>query len=420
MKLFNRVEDRQFDESNFHHFVWDIAWFGIALAATTRFLQVYAIRLDATPIQVALLTSLPAIVALVSSIFLSTRWRSRYSNSARAVYWPGMWQRLAFLLPVFAPLFPPEWRPIWLIFAVCLPALGEGIGAVVFLSLFRETTPEKVTTRLLSRRSLAMNITLGISALAFGFWLEHAPFPLNYQIMFLIAFAAALISMWHVIQIRAHDVKPVESKVMSKANPWRSWSFREVAFAVVVTHIGFMAVFAVTPLHLVKDLRATEGFMAIFGFVELFAACIAALLVSRIVARIGNNLTMVLAMVATSIASLTIALAPNMWVTLPAALLNGGGWTIIGITLFGVFTEKTHSVAQQDMVQYSRAYYQTIAVSVFIGPLLGSTLANAGVSLLLLMMAGALLRLLAALLIHRSVMAYVVHAPDAVPAGAGD
>jgi len=193
-----------------------------------------------------------------------------------------------------------------------------------------------------------------------------------------------------------------------------------VMFAAIVTHVAFMSVYAVQPLHLVKNLGANEVFMAAFGLLELSGGILGALLAERLVARLGNSNTMALSMISTSIASLVIAFAPNLLITLVAAVYSWGGWTITGITLFRLFTEKTRQVQPQDMVRYSGVYYQTIALSVFVGPLLGSGLANAGVNVVFLLIAGAILRLIAAFVTQQSVVEHIVHTPVPVPAGAGD
>jgi MFS family permease len=421
MKLFNTVH-RSVEQANYHHFVWDIVWYGIALAATKSFLQIYAIRLNASPLQIALITSLPAICALLSSVAFSSRWRNRFTSTSRAISFPAFCQRFIFLLPAFAPFFPVEWRAVWLIFAICLPALGEGVASVVFLSMFRETIPETRTTSLLSVRSLAVNVVLGLTTIILLGWfgLGVVPYPLNYQLMFGIAFVAAFASLWHVTRVRSNDTPKVTTQTQSKVNAWRSTGFRQVVFAVVVTHVAFMSVYAVQPLHLVKQLGANEAFMAAFGLMELLGGIIASLLATRIIARIGNSNTMVLSMIATAIGSLIIALAPNLWMTLIAAVYTWGGWTLTGITLFRLFTEKTRDVQPQDMVKFSGAYYQTIAISVFIGPLLGSSFANGGVSVVLLLVVGAVLRLVAGVLTHQSIVEHIEHTPVVVHAGVGD
>jgi hypothetical protein len=57
---------------------------------------------------------------------------------------------------------------------------------------------------------------------------------------------------------------------------------------------------------------------------------------------------------------------------------------------------------------------------VFVGPLLGSSLANAGVNLVFLLVAGASLRFIAAMLTQKSVVEHIVHSPTPAVVGAGD
>jgi hypothetical protein len=47
------------------------------------------------------------------------------------------------------------------------------------------------------------------------------------------------------------------------------------------------------------------------------------------------------------------------------------------------------------MTRYTTLFHQLIFIAAFIGPMVGSNLANAGISLMLVLMAGAGLRLLA-------------------------
>src|SRR5690606_10165919 len=76
------------ERSNFNHLVMDIAWFGLALAATSRFLSVYAIRLGGTPADLGWLTSFPALLLLISATF-SGWWQQHFPNAVKAVFLPG-------------------------------------------------------------------------------------------------------------------------------------------------------------------------------------------------------------------------------------------------------------------------------------------------------------------------------------------
>src|SRR5690606_3665555 len=119
---------------------------------------------------------------------------SKFADSVKALFLPALGFRFVFLFPALTPLFPEHLRPAWLIASAALAALPQGISSTLFVALLKEALPEEKLTLLTSRRNVGMNITLGIAALAFGFWLELAPFPINYQVMFLTAFAIALMS----------------------------------------------------------------------------------------------------------------------------------------------------------------------------------------------------------------------------------
>lgn len=386
--------------TNYHHLIMDIAWFGLALAATSRFLSVYAIRLGATPLELGWLTSLPFVV-LLGSTALSTWWRSRYPDSIRALTLPSLGFRLVFLLPALTPFFPMHLQPLWLIVSVTLPALPQGISNTLFIVMMREAVPHDQLTQLMSRRSMWMNVTIGAAALAFGLWLEQVPFPVNYQIMFIFAFLVAMISHWHVLRVRVQPVVVERPKrhvrqTQPSVSPLRSPAFIQTIIIAVVLHIGFFSILPVTPLHLVQTLGATEGFMALFGTAELTAAALICLFTDRIARRIGHRRMVGLAMIGTAIASAIMAAAHTLPVTLIGAAISGAAWSATTIGLFGVFTESVRDVDDTEMPRYSTLYHQVIFLAAFIGPMLGSNLANAGISLVVVMLGGTALRLLAA------------------------
>lgn len=399
------------EKANFNHLVGDIAWFGLAMAATSRFLSVYAIRLGATPVDLGWISALPSLIVLISATFGSW-WVHRYGNPVRSLFWPALGMRFLFLLPAFAPLVPLELQPTWLILSVTIPALPQGIASVVFFTIMRGSISPEQMTRLLSRRQLAVNVCVAVAALAFGLWLKGAPFPLNYQVMFLAAFVFSLVSLWHCIRIRMESPKPVVGETpeaapavkTSAAKPWRSPAFRRVAFVAALIHVAFFAIVPVTPLVLVKLLGADEAYMALFGMIELVGGAAASVLAVRLTKRIGTRSMISVAMMGTAVSALIIALAPNLWLGLVAAIISGASWTAAaGVGLFTFFMD--NAPADEDLAPYSTAYQQVIGLAVFVGPMVGSLLANSGVSLILIMALGAIARLIAAPLIDRSLLA---------------
>jgi MFS family permease len=384
------------EQSNYRHLVLDIAWFAVALAATSRFLSIYAIHLGATAAQLGWISSLPPLIMLVTSSF-GGWWQRRHSNAIESLFLPGLAFRFMFLLPAFAPLLSPELQPWWLVLAVALPAIPQGIAGVAFWNVMREAVTDNRMGPLLNQRSLAFSVTLAVGALVFGLWLEKAAFPFNYQIMFLLAFLFALGSLRHCLKIRV--VAPaVQPAPVQQVNPWHAPAFRQVALVAAAMYIGFTSILAITPLHLVSSLKASEGFMAVFGLVELSAGAAVALLTPRLIDRFGLRGMIAIAMMGTAVAAVIFALAASLPITLLGAALSGACWTAAAMVGLNAYFSQNSPAAQ--MTPFSTAYQQVLGFSAFVGPLIGSSLASSSVSLVAVLMLGAALRVGAGLLIE--------------------
>lgn len=385
-------------DGNFRHLVLDVAFFGLATPALSRFLSVYAIRLDADAMLLGWLTALPFIFQMFTSSLAGT-WRKRYPNTVAALFWPGMFYRLAFLLPALTPFFPRDWQPLWLVISVAVPALPQGISSVLFLVLLREGTETKQLAPLMSRRSFFFNITVAVSTIGMGLLLEEGPFPFSYQLMYVIAFILVLVSLLHVNQVRILTPEPIVTTALSPWRLLRAPEFQRVAFVAVTSHVAFFTMNALIPLRLVEDLGADEGFMSIFGLFELLAAALIATINPRIARRIGTRVAVGVGMLGASVAALVLALAPNLYVTLPASALSGAAWTLAAINIFNYFCETS---PKENMTRYSTLYNQIIALALFVAPLAGSKLVNMGMGLTGVLLLGAAMRLVAGLIIPLS------------------
>jgi MFS family permease len=398
-------------QANFRHLVGDIVWFGVAMAATSRFLSVFAIRLGASPVELGLLASLPSLIVVLSASF-GAWWSRKFRNPVRSLFLPGITFRLLFLLPAFAPLLPLRLQPLWIVMSATIPALTQGPASVAFFVIMRGAVRPDQMTRLLSYRQLAVNLAVGAGAMVFGVWLEHAPFPLNYQIMFMISFAFSLLSLYHCVSIRVPDVVHVPAPVtpepaaMRAPSPWRTASFQRVAFIAATIHIAYVLITPVLPLYLVRNMGADEGYMAIFGMIELGAGAIAAVIAPRISGKIGNRRMIALGVAGTAFNAVIIALAPNLYIALIAAVFSGCWTAAAGVAMMAIFVE---NAPEGDMTQYSTAYNQVIGLAMFTGPMIGSLLATSGISLMAIILFGALLRLFAAPLVDFSLISRLLH-----------
>ncbi|HML23323.1 MAG TPA: MFS transporter [Aggregatilinea sp.] len=380
---------------NFRHLVLDVAFFGLATPALSRFLSVYAIRLDADAMLLGWLTALPFVFQMLSSSLAAT-WRKRFPDTVAALFWPGLFYRLTFLLPAFTPFFPREWQPVWLVVSVALPALPQGISSVLFLVILREGTETGQLSPLMSRRSFFYNITVAVGTVGMGLLLEEGPFPLSYQIMYVIAFILVMVSLLHVNHVKILSPEPILAVSTSSWRLLRSPEFQRIAFVAVTSHIAFFTINALIPLRLVEDLGADEGFMSIFGLFELIAAAMIATQSPRIARKIGTRSAIGVGMLGASVAALVLALANNLYVTLPASALSGASWTLSAINIFNYFSETS---PRENLTRYSTLYNQIVALALFVAPMAGSKLVNMGASLTAVLLLGAVMRLVAGLII---------------------
>ncbi|NPV67333.1 MAG: MFS transporter [Anaerolineae bacterium] len=386
----------QQEKRNLFHLVADIAWFGLAIPSMGSFLSVYFINLGATALDMGLLSALPAIFMLLGT-FLTNPWARRFPDSRQALILPTFVMRLRILLLAFIPFLPPEWRIPAALGMLALLALSNSVAGVVFLVLMQEAVTVRRFTQLLSQRQLALNIGIAISTLALGFWLERVAFPLNYQVMFVASFLFTLVSMWHAMQIRPlpeaeTPAPPTEEVPARPVNAWREGSFRGIAGVLGFVFIGYFSILPVIPLRLVNDLGATEGFIALYSLLELCGAATMAYFAYRLVERFGHQAVIRACMTVTGLTALILALAPSLYFTLPAALINGAAWVGTDVSQFSFFRKVMGSA---NKTAYTNAYYQMLSLVSFVGPLIGSTLASWGLSLEVVLLVGAALRVIA-------------------------
>ena len=390
--------DRSPEQSNFTYLVIDIAWFGLALAATSRFLSLYAIRLGADSIHLALIASLPGI-ALLFSTSISGWWRRRFPDSIRAIYLPSIGFRMVFLLPALTPFFPSEWQPIWLVLSVALPAIPQGIAGTIFLVLMRESVSEGRMNSLLSRRMIVLNICVAMGTLFFWLLLENLPFPLNYQLMFVIAFCFTMMSLWYVARLRVIFPMPAPETHVKPRALFKSGKIMGIMFATLITHIAFFSVIAITPVHLIENLGADETYMMLFGLLELTAGAAISLFTDRLIRRFGAVEVVAGAMVGTALAAVFFATAPNLPIALIGAFVSGAAWTA---TAIGLMAMLFNNVPREQSQAASMMYQQVAAIGIFVGPLIGNVVESMLTILPAVLIFGAVLRLLSAVLTHMS------------------
>lgn len=418
MNTVTTVTNPSVGKANFFHLVADVAWFGLALAASTRFLNMYAIRLGATPFELGLLTSLPGLSLLVATM-LSGWWRKKFKTTLGALFLPGLIFRLIFFLPVFAPLFPSHLQVVWLIASITVPAIPQAIAGVIFLVMMRESVSHDSWNRLNGYRTLAMNLGIALGAVGCGLLLNTVAFPTNYQLMFVLAFSFTIVSFFHVMRVKtpypatiaaamnsaaangdssAIDVPETET-AQPKTRLWLTPSFQTAAFVTLLAHLAFQSVNSLLTLY-VERMGADEAFLSVSGLVELMAGASVALFAHRIINRVGIRTFITISVAGLALAAFALVAAPTLNLTLIASALTGASWSMTIIGAIGFFYER---IPQEHLHSGTMAYQQVVSVAQFIGPMIGAALATSGISLAMVLFIGGTLRLGAAFLIQMDI-----------------
>src|SRR5690606_9995433 len=120
------------------------------------------------------------------------------------------------------------------------------------------------------------------------------------------------------------------------------------------------------------------------------------LILEPILRRLGSRNTISLSMLITGLAAIVIALAPTLEFALIGAVLTGAGWNANNVAVLRFFTERTSA----NDINATTAYHEIIFVAMFLGPMLGSFVAGIGIPLVGVILWGAVMRILASLLVH--------------------
>src|SRR5512133_126782 len=103
---------------NFHHYYWDIAWWGLLNGTTLSFLNYFAVRVGATTTQVGLITAIPAVVSLVFALPAGVI-LARYSMN-RATFVVAVITRVFYLVFILLPFLKSPPIIIWAIILTTL------------------------------------------------------------------------------------------------------------------------------------------------------------------------------------------------------------------------------------------------------------------------------------------------------------
>ena len=357
------------------HSVRDGMAYSVQVGAGETYFSAFALFLRATAPQVALISTLPLLLASFAQIF--SAWIGNYVGRRRLVLLGCALQALLWLPILLLPVFLGGYAIPALLVLLVLYHSANNLSAPQWTSIMRDLVSERRRGRYFAHRTRLTTIATFVSLVLCGVLLHELDTAgrtyFGFVLIFLIAFVARTISVYHLTFL--HEPTPTTTAPdMHIEHWWRSLlSTGAIGFSVYVALMN-AAVGISSPFFTVYMLRDLE--LSYFQFTVLAGTSVLCQFLmlttwGRIADVYGNRLILI-------VTSISLPFVPSLW------LLTDDFWALLlfqalsGLSWSG-FTLSAGNLLYELVPQTRRAAYVAFhnvgtAACVFVGAMLGALL----------------------------------------------
>ncbi len=390
----------------------DIAWFGVLSGIAASFLAVFTIRLGGSDTHVGLLSAVPALITIFVSL-PGGRLVEREQKPLSVLVFSGVLNRLGYLGIALIPFFLATRQADALVVLVALLTIPGAVANIAFTTMFGRAVAPENRAHVVSIRNVWIGVTSTAAALIGGAFLDYILFPINYQILFALAFAASMVSAYYLTRIRlpgessAQSARAGESPrgVREFIGMLRgSRAYSRFTLSSFIFHWGMFFPVPLYSIYWVRVLNATDGWVGLINMVGSATTIVFYPLWGRLAARRGNQAAILLATLGLAAYPLATALSPSVEWILPVSFLGGVASSGFALAFFNRLLEVS---PEQNRPSYIAAYNTLINIAAFVSPLLSTSL-TAAFGIHAMLMLGAAMRLLGSLLFWRQQLARAI------------
>lgn len=357
----------------------DIAWFGVLNGVVGSFLSVFILRLGGSDTHVGLLSSLPALVAIFFSI-PGSRWVERERKPLSVLLITGTLNRVGYLAIALVPFFLVSNAADGVVVLVGLLSIPVAVANVAFTTMFARAVQPENRARVVSIRNVWIGITSTATALIGGKLLDLILFPINYQILFALAFAGSMMSIYYLSRIRlpadTAASPPSRAESPGGALPFVEMlrgnrSYMRFTAVVFVLHLGLYFAVPLYSIYWVRNLNASDGWVGLISMVGSATTIVFFPLWGRLTARHGNRPAMIISTAGLALYPFFTALAPSVEWILGVSFLGGVFTSGFGLALFNGLLEVVPALKRSS---YIAAYNTLINLAAFVSPIVSTSL----------------------------------------------
>ena len=383
--------------ANFVNLVMDVAWWGVLNGSVLIFLPIFVTRLGASTAQIGILSAIPAamnILLFIPAGIICQRYPLMKTNVVVAVL-----NRIFYLSYIVLPFFFHANFLVWAFLTNALlmniPGAVTGILGTAFLG---ESIPPEWRAYTIGIRYAALAAVTMITSLVCGEILGRIAFPLSYQIVFLIGFLGAGLSVLHLARIRTYASLGLPGKELEvELKPLKAPSNR-LRFEILAGPFGrtlgllFFCQFALNlatslvPVYQVRALKLTDGTISVGNAVFWIVYFLSSILTGRISRKFPQKTITGLGIALAGAGMFIFALSFNPWIYYLNQTIGGFGW---GLLNSGIVNYLLAKVPASDRPAYLTWYNLAANLALLSGAMLGPLVAGwTGLLVALLIVAG--------------------------------
>src|SRR6266508_4599475 len=91
-----------------------------------------------------------------------------------------------------------NWRPEAMMLLLIVLNIPVALFIAGFLPMLADVIPLERRARVFAARNTLIGATVMVATVVLGWWLNHAPFPLNYQLLYALGVVASTISTLYI------------------------------------------------------------------------------------------------------------------------------------------------------------------------------------------------------------------------------
>ncbi len=369
------------EDHNILHWYASTAFFGIVDGGMWVFLPIFLARLEATPAQLALYSSLPALLSTVLSIPAGAL-VDRAGDQMACWKRVALSMRLLYPLIILAPFFVPrDSLPLFIVIAWALRMFPDTASTPLWTAIAGRAVSPRRRAHVNGTRWAIFALVSASCQAAAGRWLDVGPFPGAYQAIFTLAFFATLIEWSLFARLRVPPLGPRESSTVTLRGRVASYLQPLVGHRPFVRYIAATLFYrlalnmpvALYTLLWVRELGASNGLIGLRGTVGYVALIGGYLYWGRRANRLGHRRVLTAGALGVATYAVTSACLPTAVWLVPVAVIWGATVGAVDVALFDFLL---NACPPGKEARFASVNHCVVNLAIFLGPLLGVALAG--------------------------------------------